>query len=186
MKTPERAAALLVNGMLDRTVWRELEHEDFAKKVRDLLDAVDLDLVCVSGKWLARPRASGEEEGFDPTFRLHAVEMAMMASLYLHLRYLPYQSGEPRSNDEPSVEFEDLIRPFAGSYTKRYLEIVIGHLKNAGFCEQRDHRYYAGPYLAAIDPVTANERAKAALDTFLLRRFLRQRAAELERTDATD
>jgi hypothetical protein len=187
VKTPERAAALLVCGTIDRAAWRELEQEEFAAKVRALLDAVDLELVAASGKWLARPRTSGEEDGFEPNFHLHTVEMAMVASLYLHLRYLPDQSGQAESGEQPSVELDDLIRPFVGSYTKHYLEqIVLGHLKKAGFCGQRDGRYVAGPYLAALDPVAANDRAKAALDTFLLRRFLRERAAQLEQHDAAD
>jgi hypothetical protein len=181
MKSPERAAALLVCGNLQRAAWRELEQEEFSDKVRTLLAAVDLELVAADGRWVARPRNTGEEDGFEPTFHLHAVEMAMVASLYLHLRYLPAQASAPKGTEEPSVDLDDLLRPFAGTYTKRYLEqIVLGHLKKAGFCDQRDHRYFAGPYLAALDAVTANERAKAALDGFLLRRFLRERAAELE------
>lgn len=191
MKTPEHAAALLVCGTLQRAVWRELEQDDFASKVRDLLAAVDLDLASAGGRWVARPRNSGEEDGFEPTFHLHSVEMAMVAALYLHLRYLPYQTAGAEPSDEPFVELDDLIRPFAqpvGSYKKHYLEqIVLGHLKKAGFCEQRDGKYYAGPYLVAVDPVAANERAKAALDTFLLKRFLRDRARELsEETHAAD
>jgi hypothetical protein len=191
VKTPERAAALLVCGTLERSAWRELDQDDFAGKVRELLAAVDLDLAAAGGRWVARPRSTGDEEGFEPTFHLHSVEMAMVAALYLHLRYLPYQTADAEITEEPSVELDDLIRPFAqpvGSYTKYYLEqIVLGHLKKAGFCEQRDGKYYAGPYLAAVDPVSANERAKAALDAFLLKRFLRDRARELtESTDATD
>jgi hypothetical protein len=159
--------------------------------VRELLAAVDLDLAAAGGRWVARPRSTGDEDGFEPTFHLHSVEMAMVAALYLHLRYLPYQAADAEITEEPSVELDDLIRPFAqpvGSYTKHYLEqIVLGHLKKAGFCEQRDGKYYAGPYLAAVDPVAANERAKAALDAFLLKRFLRDRARELtEATDAAD
>jgi hypothetical protein len=189
MKTPERVAALLVCGTLERSAWRELEQDDFAAKVRDLLSAVDLDLASAGGRWVARPRTTGDEDGFEPTFHLHSVEMAMVAALYLHLRYLPYQAADTEITEEPSVELDDLIRPFAqpiGSYTKHYLEqIVLGHLKKAGFCEQRGGRYYAGAYLAAVDPVAANERAKAALDSFLLKRFLRERARELsEATDA--
>jgi hypothetical protein len=191
VKTPERAAALLVCGTLERSAWRELEHSEFAAKVRNLLAAVDLDLASAGGCWVARPRNGGEEDGFEPTFHLHSVEMAMVAALYLHLRYLPYQAADAKPSEEPSVELDDLIRPFArpvGSYTKHYLEqIVLGHLKKAGFCEQRDGKYYAGPYLAAVDPVAASERAKAALDTFLLKRFLRERSRELsEETHAAD
>jgi len=188
MRTPERAASLLVCGTLERASWRELEDEEFASAVRERLAEVDLELVAGGGRWLARPRSNGEEEGFDPTFRLHSVELAMVASLYLHLRYLPSQATGEESlragGEEPSVELEELIRPLAkpnGPYTKQYLEhSVLGHLKHAGFCEQRDHRYFAGPCLAAVDPIKAGERAKTALDGFLLRRFLRDRAAQLE------
>jgi hypothetical protein len=190
VKTPERAAALLVCGTLERSAWRELDQDEFAAKVRNLLAAVDLDLASAGGRWVARPRNSGAEDGFEPTFHLHSVEMAMIAALYLHLRYLPYQAAAAEPAEEPCVEIDDLIRPFAqpvGSYTKHYLEIVLGHLKKAGFCEQRDGKYYAGPYLVAVDPVAASERAKAALDTFLLKRFLRERARELsEETHAAD
>lgn len=188
MRTPERAASLLVCGTLERASWRELDDEQFAGKVKELLAAVDLELVAAGKRWLARPRSAADEDGFEPTFNLHSVELAMVASLYLHLRYLPAQAagdeGLNGAGEEPSVELEELIRPLAkpnGPYTKQYLEqSVLGHLKHAGFCEQRDHRYFAGPYLAAVDPVAAGERAKAALDTFLLRRFLRERAAQLE------
>lgn len=189
MKTAERAAALLVCGTLERASWRELEEESFAAEVRRRLDGVNLELVSTAGQWLARPRNTSEEEGFAPSFHLHTVELAMVAALYLHLRYLPAQVEDTGNGDEPSVEVDELIRPFADSYNRSYLEdIVLGHLRNAGFLERRKGRIYAGPYLAAIDPVAAGERAKAVLDRFLLRRYLRERATHLEQehSDATD
>ena len=104
----------------------------------------------------------------------------MVAALYLHLRFLPRQAGAPEDDEEPSVDLDELLRPFAG-YQRHYLEkIVLGHLRNAGFVERRGGRLYAGPYLAVINEVEADERALAAMSQFLLRRFLRRRAEELE------
>jgi hypothetical protein len=188
MKTPERAAALLVQGTLERKAWAQLEHEPFASKVRGHLNAVDLELAKAGGHFVVRPRTPGGDEDFVPTFHLHKVEQAMVAILYLFLRYLPAQGGQGQAltqgadRQEPSVDLDDLVRPFTqqGLYAKGYLEkIVLGHLKRAGFCEQRNGRYYAGPYLAALDPIVADARAKEVLENFQLRRFLRDKAEQL-------
>jgi hypothetical protein len=180
VRTPEKTAALLVTGTLRRAEWPELDDEDFAEQVRSRLSQVGLELVGAGGRWLARPAASLErDDGHEPAFELHTVELAMVAALYLHLRYLPRQAGAG-DGDEPSVELEELLRPFAG-YQRAYLEkIVLGHLRNAGFVERRGGRVYAGPYLAAINEVEADGRAQAALSEFVLRRYLRRRAQELE------
>ena len=42
MKTPERAAELLVRGTLERKAWRQLEQEQFAAKVQERLAQVGL------------------------------------------------------------------------------------------------------------------------------------------------
>jgi hypothetical protein len=181
MRTAEKTAALLVTGTLRRAEWPELDDEDFAGQVRSRLAEVGLEFVGAGGRWLARPIASLEaEDGYEPAFELHTVELAMVAALYLHLRYLPRQAGAPDNAGEPSVELDELLRPFTG-YQRGYLEkIVLGHLRNAGFVERRGGRLYAGPYLAAINEIEADERAQAAVGQFLLRRFLRRRAEELE------
>jgi len=181
VRTPEKTAALLVTGTLRRAEWPELDDEDFAAAVRSRLGAVGLELVGAGGRWLARPTASLDaEDGYEPAFELHTVELAMVAALYLHLRYLPRQAGAAESDEEPSVELDELLRRFTG-YQRGYLEkIVLGHLRNAGFVERRGGRVYAGPYLAAVNEIEADERAQAAVGQFLLRRFLRRRAEQLE------
>jgi hypothetical protein len=181
VRTAEKTAAMLVAGVLVRADWPELDDEDFATEVRSRLSAVGLELVGAGGRWLARPAASLEaDEGFEPAFALNTVEMAMIAALYLHLRYLPRQAGASDNGDEPSVEVDELLRPFNG-YQRGFLEkIVLGHLRNAGFVERRGGRLFAGPFLAAINDIEADERAQAAVSQFLLRRFLRRRAEELE------
>lgn len=185
MRKPERVATLLVAGTLERGSWPELDDEDFAVEVRERLAAVGLDLVAAGGRWLARAASAEDEEGFHPTFRLHSVELAMLAALYLHLRYLPRQAGGVEHDGEPSVELDELLRAFL-SYQRTYLENqVLGHLRNAGFVRRDAGRLYAGPYLAAIDEVRADQRSQEMLKNFMLRRYLRRRAEELE-TDAAN
>jgi hypothetical protein len=182
VKTPAQTASLLVAGTLERGRWPELDDEDFSAEVRARLAHVGLELVGAGGRWLARPATvADEEEGFEPAFRLHSVELAMVAALYLHLRYLPQQAGQgPASSEEPSVEIDEVMRAFPG-HQRNYLEqIVLGHLRNAGFVRRDRGRLYAGPYLAALNDVQAGERAQAALSSFQLRRYLRRRAEELE------
>ena len=77
------------------------------------------------------------------------------------------------------MELDELVKPFTG-YQRAYLEIVLGRLRNAGFVERRGGRVYAGPYLAAINEIEADERAQAAVGDFMLRRWLRRRAEQLE------
>jgi hypothetical protein len=181
MRTPQRAAELLVSGTLSRVDWPELHDEEFAADVRERLSHVGLEFVAAAGRWLARPAAPPQaEDGYEPTFELHSVHLAMIAALYLHLRFLPRQAGAEGTGEEPSVGIEDILRPFTG-YSRQYLEkIVLGHLRNAGFVERRVGRYYVGPYLAAINEIDADERAQAAVSQFVLRRFLRRRVQELE------
>lgn len=180
MRTPDQTAALLVSGTLDRSQWPELDEDDFAAEVRERLGVVGLDLVGLSGKWLARPQIVPDEvDGFEPVFALNQIELAVAAALYLHLRYLPRQSGAD-PEDEPSVAVEELMRGFPG-YTGHYItQIVLGHLRNAGFVRRENERLYPGPYLATFNEIEADERAAAALGNFQLRRYLKRRAEELE------
>lgn len=181
MRTAEKTAAMLVTGTLVRSAWPELDDEGFAAQVRGRLAEVGLELVGAGGRWLARPVASLEaDEGYEPAFELNTIELAVVAALFLHLRYLPRQASASDNGDEPSVDVDELLRPFSG-YQKTFLEkIVLGHLRNAGFVERRGGRLYAGPFLAAINEIEADERAQAAVSQFMLRRFLRRRAEELE------
>jgi len=173
---------MLVAGTLDRTQWSELDDEDFAGEVRDRLATVGLELVGASGKWLARPEhaPTDDTDGFEPAFALNTVELAVIAALYLHLRYLPRNADGEENGEEPSVAVEELLRAFPG-YSARFIsQIVVGHLRNAGFVRRENDRLYAGPYLAALNEIEADERSQAALGNFQLRRYLKQRAAELE------
>lgn len=188
MRTPRDVAALLVAGTLDRRQWPELDEEEFADQVRERLAGVDLELVGSGGRWLARPSSAPEPDlaGFEATFSLHAVELAVVAALYLHLRYLPRQAGADSVGEEPSVEVDEVLRGFPG-HNRTYIEkIILGHLRNAGFVRRENDRLYAGPYLGALNEIEADARAQEALGSFALRRYLQRRAEELEAEHAAD
>jgi len=182
MRTPAQAAGMLVAGTLDRKQWPELDEEDFAGEVSERLSMVGLELVGAAGRWLARPKHAPTDDidGFEPAFGLNTVELAVIAALYMHLRYLPRNAGAVESEEKPSVAVEELLRAFPG-YSARFIsQIVVGHLRNAGFVRRENDRLYAGPYLAALNEIEADERAQVAMGSFQLRRYLKQRAVELE------
>jgi hypothetical protein len=172
VKTPERAAQLLTQGLLERKAWPELADEHFAAEVEQRLAAVGLQLASGGGYWVARSMDGQAPEGFEPLLALDEAELALLAALYLHLRYLPRQSGNQEEQEEPSVAVEDIERGFP--YKVGYARILLGRLTNARFVERRDHRLYAGPYLSALDEVAADERASELLSDFRLRRQLRR------------
>ncbi len=184
-RTPEEAARLLTQGILVRSMWPELALEEFAQEVSERLAAVGLVLASGDGYWVARSRDGEAREGFEPFFALNKLELAVLAALYLHLRYLPRQSADGNGDDEsggqkkrPSVELEDIERGLPG-YKVGTVQMVLGRLKNAQFVRQQNGRLYAGPYLAALDEVIADERATELMRDFRLRRFL-QRAVRGE------
>lgn len=179
---------MLVAGTLDRAQWPELDEEDFADEVRGRLSAVGLDLVGAAGQWLARPQHAPAEdvEGFEPTFALNTVELAVVAALYLHLRFLPRHAMGTGIEAKPaSVSVEELVLAFPG-YSAHYISnVVLGRLRKAGFVRRENDRLLAGPYLAALNEVQADERAQEVLGRFQLRRHLKRRAEELEGQNAS-
>ena len=105
--------------------------------------------------------------------------MAVLACLWLHLRYLPrLRGGLDGDHDEPSVSVEEIEHAFP-AYPPRYVAIVLGYLKNMRFIHQWNERILAGPYLAAIDEEAADGLAREALRDFKLRRYLRRRAEDV-------
>jgi hypothetical protein len=184
-RTPEEAARLLTQGILDRRLWPELALEEFAAEVSGRLAAVGLELASGDGHWVARSQDREPPEGFEAIFSLDQLELAVLAALYLHLRYLPRRSATtaaapavPRRGEEPSVAVEDIDRGLPG-YKVSKVQMVVGRLKNAHFVRQHNGRLYAGPYLAALDEVVADDRATELLRDFRLQRFL-QRAVRGE------
>jgi hypothetical protein len=189
MRTAEQVAALLVAGTLDRDAWPELEEEQFAEEVRTRLASAGMSLVATPGSFLARLAEPEGAPGFTPHARLGSVHKAMIAVLYLYLRYLPAQGdgGEEFADGQPpSVTPEDVFAPF--SYKRHYLEkIVLAELKKQSYVRQVDGRLQAGDNLMALDSVQLDLRAEEMLRRFLLKRFLERRdAGDAEESDATD
>jgi hypothetical protein len=190
MRGPEEVTALLAAGTLERDAWPELEDEQFAAEVRERLAAAGMTLVATPDSFLARlaePNGAAGAAGFTPHTRLHSVHKAMIAVLYLYLRYLPAQANDgelPANGDAPSVTPEDVFAPF--SYTRHYLEkIVLGELKKQGYVRQIGGRLFAGQNLMAIDPVQMDLRADEMVRRFLLKRFIERRDAR-DASDAAD
>src|SRR5690606_5143509 len=96
-------------------------------------------------------------------------EYAVLAALYLYLRFLPRQDDQvsPRER-QPSVALEDIERAFP-AYGVVFTRSVIGRLRNLHFVRQHDERLYPGPYLAALDGLVVDERDSEALREFKLR-----------------
>lgn len=189
MRTAAQVAALLAAGTLEREAWPELEDEQFAGEVRSRLAAVGMTLVATPESFLARLQEPDGAPGFTPHARLGSVHKAMIAVLYLYLRYLPAQAnGEaPTSNGHaPSVTPDDVFAPF--DYKRRYLEkTVLAELKKQGYVRQTDGRLYAGDSLMAIDSVQLDLHAEEMLRRFLLKRFIERRDAKtIEAGDAAD
>lgn len=179
MRSPELAASLLTQGTLVERAWPEFGEETFAEDVRGRLTEVGLTLVNAGGHWLARAAERGEQEGFEPMFEPNDGHMAVLACLWLHLRYLPRLRGDlDGDHQEPSISVEEIEHAFP-AYPPRYVAIVLGYLKNMRFIRQWDERIFAGPYLAAIDEEAADGLARVALRDFKLRRYLRRRAEEV-------
>lgn len=180
MRNPAGVAALLSAGTLEREAWPELEDEQFAAEVRERLAGVGMTLVATPDSYLARLAEPNGATGFTPHARLHSVHRAMIAVLYLYLRYLPAQANDgevPVNGDAPSVSPDDVFAAF--TYKRSYLEkIVLGELKKQGFVRQIGGRLFAGDNLMAIDPVQIELRAEEMLRRFLLKRFVERRDAQ--------
>lgn len=190
--TVEEMCRLLLTGHVDAADVPDLADEDVREEVRKRLAAVGCDLAYsgATGRWLARlDGALPAVDGHDPALSFHAAEQAMIAALWLHLRFLPLERAKLDLDDaeerlvaddegEPSVEVDDLLAQFHGKLAKSYLEgMVLGHLKNAGFVRQHAGRLYAGPLLDTIDEVAASERARLLLARHKRLSYLQRRAA---------
>jgi hypothetical protein len=180
MRSSEQAARLLMQGLLEVASWPEFEDEAFFEDVRHRLGGVGYELGSVGGYWLARTREPEAVDGFRQLFPLNEAEYAVLAALYLYLRFLPRQSEYITGADkQASVALEDIERGFP-AYTVETTRRILGRLRNLLFVRQYGERLYPGPYLAAIDELVADERAKEALRDFKLRSHLRTRLAALQ------
>lgn len=176
-----------MQGLLEVASWPEFEDETFLGDVRRRLAGVGYQLCSAGGYWLARTREAEAVDGFKQLLQLNEAEYAILAALYLHLRFLPRQGEHvTEANGQPSVALEDIERGFP-AYTVETTRRILGRLRNLHFVRQHHERLYPGPYLAAIDELVADERAKETLNSFKLRSHLRVRLAAIHKElDAAD
>jgi hypothetical protein len=111
--------------------------------VTERLAAVGLELASGDGHWVARARDADLRDGFEPIFALDQLELAALAVLYLHLRYLPRQNRQA-DEEQPSVAVEDIERGLPG-YKVSKVQMVLGRLKNAHFVRQQNGRLLLRP-----------------------------------------
>src|ERR1051325_5198757 len=94
---------LLMTGSVDAADLPELADEDARDDVRQRLAAAGCILAYseATGRWVARLDGPlPAVESHDPVLRLHAAELAMLASCWLHLHFLPLERAKvPTASD---------------------------------------------------------------------------------------
>jgi hypothetical protein len=170
----------------------ELGEPETRDEVRRRLGEAGCELVYSAGseRWLARLDAPLPElEGHDPVLALGTAELAVLATCWLHLRFLP---GEGRAGDgQDWLDPDDLAELLGARLDGSGLPGVLERLAKAGYLAQREGRVEAGPLLDTLDEPGAAEQARALVARHQRLAHLRRRAAELdmtggERDDATD
>jgi hypothetical protein len=199
MDATELCRVLLVGSVAAADV-PELGEPETRDEVRRRLGEAGCELVYspASERWLARlDGAVPALEGHDPVLALGTAELAVLATCWLHLRFLP---GEARSTGAPppgspgpsGAADQDWLDPddlaeLLGARLDGGLPGVLERLGRAGYLTLREGRVEAGPLLDTLDEPGAAEQARALLARHQRLTHLRRRAAELdggERVDA--
>jgi hypothetical protein len=132
-----------------------------------------------SERWLARLDGPLPElEGHDPVLALGTAELAVLATCWLHLRFLPAErvgAGDPRW-----VDPDDLAELLGARLAGVGLPSVLERLALAGYLTLREGRVEAGPMLDTLDEPGAAEQARALVARHQRLAHLRRRAAELD------
>jgi hypothetical protein len=177
----------------------ELGHPTTREEVRRRLAEAGCELAYSSGseRWLARLDGPLPElEGHDPVLALGTAELAVLATCWLHLRFLPGERprrgpGNPEgvpgwvgSGEQDWVDPDDLAELLGARLDGTGLPSVLERLALAGYLTLREGRVEAGPLLDTLDEPGAAERARALVARHQRLAHLRRRAAELD--DATD
>jgi hypothetical protein len=174
----------------------ELGETETRDEVRRRLAEAGCELVYSSSseRWLARLDGPVPElEGHDPMLALGTAELAVLATCWLHLRFLP---GEARDRptggpdgDQPDRDWldpDDLAELLGARLDGTGLPGVLERLAKAGYLTLREGRVEAGPLLDTLDEPGAAEQARALVARHQRLAHLRRRAAELDGTDGTD
>ena len=157
----------------------ELGEPETREEVRRRLGGAGCELVYspASERWLARlDGAVPALEGHDPVLALGTAELAVLATCWLHLRFLP---GEGGGDGRDWVDPDDLAE-LLGARLNGGLPGALERLAGAGYLTLREGRVEAGPLLDSLDEPGAADHARALLARHQRLAHLRQRAAELD------
>ena len=179
----------------------ELGEPETRDEVRRRLGEAGCELVYspASERWLARLDGPVPElEGHDPVLSLGTAELAVLATCWLHLRFLPGETPSTRStgappggSPDPSVSVgdrdwldpDDLAELLGARLNGTGLPSVLERLARAGYLTLREGRVEAGPLLDTLDEPGAADRARALVARHQRLAHLRRRAAELDRAN---
>jgi hypothetical protein len=202
MDAIELCRVLLVGSVAAADV-PELGEPETRDEVRRRLGEAGCELVYspASERWLARlDGAVPALEGHDPVLALGTAELAVLATCWLHLRFLPAEArstGAPlRGSPDPSgagagagdqdwLDPDDLAE-LLGARLDGGLPGVLERLGRAGYLTLREGRVEAGPLLDTLDEPGAAEQARALLARHQRLVHLRRRAAELDGGEQVD
>jgi hypothetical protein len=163
----------------------ELGEPETRDEVRRRLGEAGCELVysAASERWLARLDGPVPElEGHHPVLALGTAELAVLATCWLHLRFLPGEeagtgAGPP---DRDWLDPDDLAELLGARLDGTGLPGVLERLATAGYLTLREGRVEAGPLLDTLDEPGAADQARALVARHQRLAHLRRRAAELD------
>ena len=168
----------------------ELGEPETRDEVRRRLGEAGCELVysAASERWLARLDGPVPElEGHHPVLALGTAELAVLATCWLHLRFLPGEeagSGDGRA-DQGWLDPGDLAELLGARLDGTGLPGVMERLATAGYLTLREGRVEAGPLLDTLDEPGAADQARALVARHQRLAHLRRRAAELDGNGGT-
>jgi hypothetical protein len=162
----------------------ELGEPETRDEVRRRLGEAGCELVYspASERWLARLDGPVPElEGHDPVLALGTAELAVLATCWLHLRFLPGEGAvQPDPSREAWVDPDDLAELLGARLNGTGLPSVLERLARAGYLTLREGRVEAGPLLDTLDEPGAADQARGLVARHQRLAHLRRRAAELD------
>jgi hypothetical protein len=180
MDATELCRVLLVGSVAAADV-PELGEPETRDEVRRRLGEAGCELVYSSARLDGAVPAL---EGHDPVLVLGTAELAVLATCWLHLRFLPGEA-EAGAGDQEWLDPDDLTE-LLGARLDGSLAGVLERLGRAGYLTLREGRVEAGPLLDTLDEPGAAEQARALLARHQRLTHLRRRAAELDGGEPAD
>jgi hypothetical protein len=169
----------------------ELGEPETREEVRRRLAEAGCELVYSpqSERWLARLDGPVPElEGHEPVLALGPAELAVLATCWLHLRFLPGEraragDGPDTGPDQGWLDPDDLAELLGARLDGAGLPGALDRLRRAGYLVLREGRVEAGPLLDTLDEPGAADQARALVARHQRLAHLRRRAAELDGGD---